>query len=81
MIFRIVRIVLALSITCAVSTSFAAAVPPSPPDSESTYTIRATIRPYHFTTVAERAATSDWWKRGKEELYCSPLELRELPRR
>jgi predicted DCC family thiol-disulfide oxidoreductase YuxK/uncharacterized membrane protein YphA (DoxX/SURF4 family) len=39
--------------------------------------IRAELYEYHFTTVAERRATGQWWRRDYKGLYLPPIALPE----
>lgn len=39
--------------------------------------IRAELYTYHFTSLAEHRATSDWWKRTPAGEYLPPISLRE----
>jgi hypothetical protein len=40
--------------------------------------IRARLYDYHFTTVEERGATGDWWKREYVREYMRPVSVQSL---
>jgi lipase maturation factor 1 len=40
--------------------------------------VRAMLYEYHFTTLAERHATGDWWKRKFLRPYLAPLSLEDF---
>lgn len=42
--------------------------------------IRAQLYEYHFTTMAERRATGDWWRREYLGAYLPPINLSDLRR-
>ncbi len=48
------------------------------PDHPPKY-LRAVLYQYHFTTREERAATAEWWRRGRVGLYLPPVSLRAQP--
>ena len=39
--------------------------------------LRAVLFEYHFTDLATRHATGDWWRRERKGLYCPELSLRQ----
>ena len=43
-------------------------------------TIRAALYEYHFTDLAARRATGDWWRREPKGLYCPEISLRQNQR-
>jgi len=39
--------------------------------------VRAVLYEYHFTGLAERRATGEWWRRERKGLYCPEVSLRQ----
>jgi hypothetical protein len=42
--------------------------------------LRAVLYEYHFTDIATRHATGDWWRRERKGLYCPEMSLRQNDR-
>ena len=42
--------------------------------------LRAVLYEYHFTDLATRHATGDWWRRERKGLYCPEIALRQNDR-
>jgi len=49
------------------------------PDKPPSY-LRAVLYEYHFTGLAERGATGQWWRRERKGLYCPEISLRQNSR-
>jgi hypothetical protein len=49
------------------------------PDKRPRY-LRAVLYEYHFTDVATRRTTGDWWRRERKGLYCPEMSLRQNDR-
>ena len=49
------------------------------PDKPPSY-LRAVLYEYHFTGLAERGASGQWWRRERKGLYCPEISLRQNSR-